>query len=52
MDRSMSVDAALLYPEHGSNFIDRTEHRYGDIAGILLCFRGMVDECGAAGEEA
>ncbi|MCU1395016.1 MAG: Carbon-monoxide dehydrogenase (acceptor) [Ilumatobacteraceae bacterium] len=30
MDDAMRGDAAVLFPEHGSNVVYRTEHRYGD----------------------
>ncbi|MCU1390442.1 MAG: Carbon-monoxide dehydrogenase (acceptor), partial [Ilumatobacteraceae bacterium] len=44
MDHAMRDDAALLYPDHGSNVIYRTEHRYGDTAAAFAGAAHVVRE--------
>lgn len=44
MDDAMRPDAPLLYPEHGSNVIYRTEHRYGDTATAFAGAAHVVRE--------
>ena len=44
MDSAMAPDAPLLYPEHGSNVIYRTEHRYGNTAAAFARAAHVVRE--------
>jgi carbon-monoxide dehydrogenase large subunit len=44
MDDAMRDDAELLYPEHGSNVIYRTEHRYGDTPSAFARAAHVVRE--------
>ena len=44
MDEAMSDGAALLYPEHGSNIIYNTSHRYGDTDAAFASAAHIVTE--------
>ena len=44
VDDAMSDGAALLYPEHGSNIIYNTSHRYGDTVAAFASAAHIVSE--------
>lgn len=44
MDAAMEADSPVLYPDHGSNVIYRSEHRYGDTAAAFTAAAHVVHE--------